>query len=138
MSLNVALFILVVLVVVGWFAAGTQYNLRRGDRALRWLQDGLKLVGEKTSLRWLGSSVVELKIQNAHEPFRTAELLVVLEPRDVPFLWWFHHLRGRRDLLIFRAHLRAAPRFDFELFEPRNWTTRGRQAQLQSSGLKPL
>jgi hypothetical protein len=138
MSLNAALFVLVVLLVVGWFAAGTQYNIRRGDRALRWLQGGLKLIGEKTSLRWLGSSVVELKIPNAAEPFRSAEVLLALEPRDVPFLWWLHHLRGRRDLLIFRGQLRTAPDFDFELFDPHGWTTRGRAAQLASSGLKPL
>lgn len=50
---------------------------------MRWLQDGLPLVGEKTTLRWLGSSVVELKIQQAKAPFRSAEILFVLEPRDL-------------------------------------------------------
>jgi len=35
---------LVVLIVVGWFALGTQANVRAGDRVLNWLRDGLPLV----------------------------------------------------------------------------------------------
>ena len=103
MSLPLAIFILGVLLVVGWFAAGTHFNVRKGEAALRWLQDGLPLVGEKTTLRWLGSSAIELKIADAKPPFREAEVVVVLEPRDVPILWWFARLRGRRDLLMPRG-----------------------------------
>src|SRR5574340_554342 len=107
MSLPLAIFIVGVLLVVGWFAVGTHFNVRKGEDALRWLQDGLPLVGEKTTLHWLGSSVVELKIQQAKAPFRQAEVLVVLEPRDVAPLWGLARLRGRRDLFIFRGSLRA-------------------------------
>ena len=53
MSPNLALFILVVIFVVGGFALGTHRNVRRGHDAMRWVQDGLPLVGEKTTLRWL-------------------------------------------------------------------------------------
>jgi hypothetical protein len=69
-ALSLPIFVVVVIAVVGWFALGTQRNIRKGNDALRWLQDGLKLLGEKTNLGWLGSSVVELKIQSAKEPFR--------------------------------------------------------------------
>ena len=90
-------FVLVVLVFLGWFALGTQANIRRGNRLLRWLRDGMALLGEKTTLRWLGSSAVELKIQEALRPLRTAEIFVVLEPRDVPLVWWLFRAWGRRD-----------------------------------------
>ena len=90
-------FVLVVLVFLGWFALGTQANVRRGNRLLRWLQDGMSLLGEKTTLRWLGSSGVELKVQEPIAPFRWAQVFVVLEPRDVPFLWWLSRRRGRRS-----------------------------------------
>src|SRR5512135_2424264 len=109
MSLPLAIFIVGVLLVVGWFALGTHFNVRKGEDALRWLQGGLPLVGDKTTLRWLGSSVVELKIYQAKPPFREAEVLVVLEPRDVAPLWWIARLRGRRDLLVFRATLDKRP-----------------------------
>src|ERR1700739_3321310 len=131
MSLGLSLFVLGVIVVVGWFAAATQYNIRKGHAAMRWLQDGLPRVGEKTNLRWLGSSVVELNIQQAKSPFRTATVMVVLEPRDVAPLWAFARLRGRRDLFIFRAVLEKVPRTEFETFDPTSWSTRGIAARLQ-------
>ncbi len=121
MSLNLVLFVAVVVLVVGWFAAGTHYNVRKGDETMRWLQAGLPLIGEKTTLRWLGSSVVELKIQQAKPPFRDAEVLVVLEPRDVAPVWALSRLRGRRDLFIFRAQLNRQPRTELEAHDPSAW-----------------
>jgi hypothetical protein len=118
-------FILAALIVVGWFALGTLFNIRRGNRLLRWLQHGLPLLGERTTVRWLGSSAVELKVVHALRPLVSAEVFLVLEPRDVPFLWWVFRVRGRRDLLILRGEVRAAPRFELEALRPRAWSTRG-------------
>jgi hypothetical protein len=131
MPLSPALFILVLIFVVGWFAVGTQYNVRKGHDAMRWLQDGLPLIGEKTNLGWLGSSVVELKIRQAKPPFRQADILVVLEPRDVAPIWAAARLRGRRDLFIFRGILRAQPRQELEALDTSAWSTHGRQRQLK-------
>jgi hypothetical protein len=125
MTPELSLFVVVVLVVVGWFAVGTHLNVRKGESVLTWLQDGLPFLGEKTTLRWLGSSAVELKIENAKAPFHSAQVLVLLEPRDVPLIWWFSRLRGRRDLFIFRGELRANPRREFEAFVPAAWSAHG-------------
>jgi hypothetical protein len=122
MSPQLALFIAVVIFVVGWFALGTHYNVRKGEDTLRWLQEGLPLIGEKTTLHWLGSSIVQLKIQRARSPFREAEVLVVLEPRDVPPLWGLARLRGRRDLLVVRGALQKRPRLELEAHDPKSWT----------------
>lgn len=138
MSPNLALFILVVLLVVGWFAAGTQVNVRKGHAALRWLQEGLPLLGEKTTLRWLGSSVVELKINQAKTPFREAEVLFVLEPRDVPPLWALARLRGRRDLFLFRGTLRGHQGTELEVFDPRSWSAQGIDHRCKERGWSPL
>lgn len=135
---TLSLVVLVVLLVVGWFAAGTQFNVRRGHKALEWLQPGLKLLSEKTTLRWLGSSVVELKMANAREPFRRCDVLVVLEPRDVSFLWLFARLRNRRDLLIVRGVLHQAPRSEFEVFDPKSWSAQGLEARLQHRNWDPV
>src|SRR5438132_5758305 len=138
MSLNLAVFIIVVIFVVGWFAVGTHYNVRKGHDAMRWLQDGLPLIGEKTKLRWLGSSVVELKIQQAKPPFRQADVLVVLEPRDVAPIWAAARLRGRRDLFIFRGILRSQPRQELELLDTTAWSTHGRERQLKKDNWTPV
>jgi len=132
MSLNLAIFIVVAILVVGGFALGTHRNVRRGHDAMRWAQGGLPLVGEKTTLRWLGSSVVQLKIPNAKRPFRETEVLFVLEPRDIAPLWFLARARGRRDLFIFRSRMHKLPEFEFEAFEPKAWSARGREAQVRS------
>ncbi len=131
MSLSLAIFIIVVILVVGGFALGTHRNVRRGHDAMAWAQGGLPLIGEKTTVHWLGSSVAQLKIQNAKRPFRQAEVLFVLEPRDVAPLWWLARARGRRDLFIFRSRLQNLPEFAFEAFAPAAWSARGREAHLR-------
>ena len=84
-----------------------------------------------TTLRWLGSSGVELKVQHALAPLKSAEVFVLLEPRDLPVLWWLFRARGRRDLLIVRGELRAAPAFELEALHPRAWSSRGVARALQ-------
>jgi hypothetical protein len=113
-----------ILVVMLWFALGTQRNIRKGNELLRWLQTGLPMLGRRTTLRWLGSSAVELGIAEAEAPFRDATVVVVLEPRDVSLLWAYARSRGRRDFLIVRANLRRAPRFSMDVGDPRGWTGR--------------
>lgn len=113
-----------VLFVMLWFALGTQRNIRKGNDLLRWLQTGLPMLGRKATLRWLGSSAVELGIATAVPPFRDATVVVVLEPRDVSLLWAYARSRGRRDFIIVRANLRRAPRFSLDVGDPRGWTGR--------------
>jgi hypothetical protein len=117
-----SVLILLVLIVMLWFTFGTQRNIRKGNDLLRWLQTGLPLLGRKTSLRWLGSSAVELDIADGSAPFRDATVVVVLEPRDVGLLWAFARARGRRDFLIVRANLRRPPTYSLRVGDPVAWT----------------
>jgi hypothetical protein len=119
--------VLAVVVFVGfflWFAIGTQLNIRRGNAFLRWLQGGLPLIGRRTTMRWLGSSAVELVVAEPAAPFRHVTLILVLEPRDLPWLWALTRTRGRRDLLIVRADLLRAPRADLEVVQADSWSAR--------------
>ncbi len=127
-----SLLVPAVVVVLGWFAFGIIYNLRRGEAVLRWIQKGLPRIGERTSFRWLGSSVAELVISTAKKPFRRVETMIVLAPRDVPWLWLMAATQGRRDTLIFRAHLHNPPLVDLELADPASWT--GRMALKEVTG----
>lgn len=125
------LLVAAVVFVMGWFAFGVIYNLRLGDRMLRWIQSGLPRVGERTKLRWLGTSVVELAIEKARAPFKKLDTLFVLSPRDVPWMWILASYQGRRDTLIFRAHLIRQPSLEFDLADPISWT--GRMVLRQST-----
>ncbi len=126
------------LIILVWFAAGTQWNVSKGQRVLRWLQGGLPLLGERTTLRWYGSSAIHMQIAKAKDPFREAEVLVILEPRDVSLLWLLARLRGRRDLMIVRGRLRRPPRFEMELADPRSWTGREALGQMRRSAWSEL
>lgn len=119
---STALAVVLLLVVMLWFTWGTQHNISRGNQLLRWLQGGLPLLGRRTTLRWLGSSAAELGIAEPEPPFAEVNVLVVLEPRDVPWLWARARARGRRDFMIFRASLPRSPRFELEVGNPSGWT----------------
>ena len=124
-----ALLFILVAIVLGWFAVGVIWNIRRGNAVLKWMQAGLPRLGEKTTLRWLGSSAVELALAKAKPPFRRVELVVVLEPRDVPWFWAMARWQRRRDMLIVRGQLQNAPPFEYDLIAPDSWSARmlGRQ-----------
>jgi hypothetical protein len=117
-----ALAIVLLLVVMLWFTWGTQHNISRGNRLLRWLQGGLPLVGPRSTLRWLGSSAVELGIIEPTQPFVEVTVVVVLEPRDVPWFWAWARARGRRDFLILRARLSGSPKLELEAGDLSSWT----------------
>jgi hypothetical protein len=121
-ALAPGLLIAAMAVVLLWFTFGTQANIRRGNRLLAWLQDGLPTLGPTTTLRWLGSSVAELKIVTPSHPFREALVLVVLEPRDLGALWALARSRGRRDFIVFRLSLVRSPLHRADAVDPRAWT----------------
>jgi len=109
--------------VVAWFAAGTIWNVRSGSALMRWMQDGLPTLGERSTVRWLGSTAVEMVIRDAKAPFTGVTLVIFLEPRDLP--WWpLSRLRGRRDTLIIRGALRRAPAAELEALDPASWSGR--------------
>lgn len=114
--------ILVLIGVMLLFSLGTRRNIRRGNALVAWLQGGLPALGRKSTFRWLGSTAVVLRIGQAKDPFREAEVVVVLEPRDVALLWALSRRRGRRDFLILRGWLRRPPSFELEAGDERGWT----------------
>jgi hypothetical protein len=130
MPMVAALGTLLVLGFLLWFAVGTQRNISRGNELLVWLQHGLPLVGARTTMRWFGSSAVQLDIVEAREPFIKVQVNVVLEPRDVGWLWAWGRQRGRRDFLILRGTLPDPPRFDIEAGGRRGWTGNERLERL--------
>jgi hypothetical protein len=114
--------------IVAWFAAGTIWNVRKGSALMRWMQGGaeggLRALGERTTVRWLGSTAVEMTIRDAKAPFTGVTLVIFLEARDLPWMWALGRSRGRRDTLIIRGVLRQAPSFEFEALDPASWSGR--------------
>jgi hypothetical protein len=124
------ILVIAVLIIMGWFAFGVVYNLRRGDALLKWMQKGLPDIGQRTTFRWLGTSVAEMVIAHAKKPFRRLETLLVLKPRDIFWMTLLASLQGREDIVIFRAQLSTAPLVDLELVDPKTWSGRAALKQL--------
>jgi hypothetical protein len=91
------------------------------------MQGGLPLFGERATVRWLGSTAIELVIREAKAPFAAVALVLFFEARDLPWMWALGRLRGRRDTLIVRGELRDAPTIDFEALDTASWS--GREAR---------
>jgi len=117
-------YIILILLVMGWFAGGTIWNIRKGNAVMRWMQGGLPLLGERATVRWLGTTAVEMVIAKAKPPFQKVTLVIFLEPRDVPWNWGLTRLQGRRDTLIIRTQLSASPHTDFEAMDRATWSGR--------------
>jgi hypothetical protein len=125
------ILVVAVVIIMGWFAIGVIYNLRRGEALLKWIQKGLPNIGQRTTFRWLGTSVAELVIAHAKKPFRRLETLLVLKPRDVFWMTLLASLQGRSDIVIFRAQLTTAPNLDLELVDPSTWSGRTALKEVQ-------
>lgn len=123
--------IIAVAIFMGWFAIGMIFNLRRGDKVLKWMQAGLPLIGQRTTFRWLGSSVAEMGIAKAKRPFHRMDVLLVLKPRDVFWMTIIALFQGRDDTLIFRSQLGTSALLDLELADPKAWS--GRTALKQAA-----
>lgn len=119
-----ALLTVCALLVVTWFAAGTFWNVRKGSAVMKWMHGGLPLIGERTTVRWLGSTSVEMGIQHANPPFEQVTVVIFLEPRDLPWMWALSRRWGRRDTLIVRGSLRDTPRTDVEALDRSSWSGR--------------
>lgn len=115
---------IIAVAVVAWFAAGTIWNIRVGRERMRWMQDGLPLLGARTTVRWLGSTAVEMVIRDAKAPFAGLTLVIFLEPRDLPWMWALGRGGGRRDTLIVRGVLHRVPALEFEILDPASWSGR--------------
>jgi hypothetical protein len=110
--------------IVAWFAGGTIWNVREGRALMRWMQGGLPLLGGRTTVRWLGSTAVEMVIRDAAAPFAGLQVVIFLEARDLPWMWALGRARGRRDTLIVRGVLRQPPTVEFEALDPVSWSGR--------------
>ncbi|MCX7855191.1 MAG: hypothetical protein N2556_04305 [Anaerolineae bacterium] len=92
-----------------WYIGGHLYNRQRGRQLFRWLEEGLKVLGDEYQWGWLGSpaSGARVLIHQAHPPFRRMEITLLLENREIPILWLADRLQKKRDSAILKATLRS-------------------------------
>lgn len=110
--------IVVALLMLLWYVIGTWHSRRRGIRTLEWLREGLRLLGGQLQAGWIGgsaSSGARVAVNKANPPFQRLETTFILESREILPLWLVNLMRGKRDELIIKAHLRSPRRGEIEV-----------------------
>lgn len=112
MQMNTSTIAVIALSVflVLWYIGGHLYNRRRGRYLLRWLEEGLDVVGEERQWGWLGSpaSGARILIPRAYPPFQRMEITLLLENREIPILWLADRLQKKRDAVIIKTTCRSS------------------------------
>jgi hypothetical protein len=93
---------------------------RRAHRLVLWSKRVIDPVGGVQRIRWLGGQAFRLEVEgpSLKPPFRSLMLTGLVESWDVPMVWAWNRLHGRRDMILLQATLRSQPVWGFEVFRP--------------------
>jgi hypothetical protein len=103
-------------VLVAWYWAGNELMRRRAHRLALWSKRVIDPLGGKQTIRWLGGQAFRLEVEGAQAPFRSVALTGLVESWDVPVVWAWNRLHGRRDMVLLQASLRQQPVWGLEVY----------------------
>lgn len=97
--------------LAAWYFAGSAANRRRANQLARSIYHALPPVGERASIRPVGSgtSAFHVEVDRPAGGLRGAQILCLLEARDFPLAWLWMRLRGFRDRVVVKAELTRPP-----------------------------
>ena len=117
-SLGVAIAVALGIFLLGWYFIGNELMRRRAHRLALWAKRVIDPLGGRQSIRWLGGQAFRLEVDNPKAPFNSVALTGLVESWDVPMVWAWNRLHGRRDMIQVQASLRIQPTWGLELFRP--------------------
>jgi hypothetical protein len=103
---------------LAWYFAGNELMRRRARRLALWTKRVVDPAGGRQSVRWLSQQAFRLEVEEAGSPFRSLQVTGLVESWDVPMVWLWNRLRGRRDMVLLQVCLRQPPRWGFEVYRP--------------------
>jgi hypothetical protein len=115
-SLGLAVALGIGVLLVAWYWAGNELMRRRAHRLAVWSKRVIDPLGGKQTIRWLGGQAFRLEVEEPKAPFRTLMLTGLIESWDVPMVWAWNRLHGRRDMVLLQATLRSQPLFGLEVY----------------------
>lgn len=110
-----AVVALAVAILVFYFG-GSLLNRAIGERWARYCWRLLtSWQAQGGSIRWYGINGFQIDLPRLSAPFRSARLTVLLQPRNLVWLWLRNRLFSYDELLVFRAALERLPAHDLEI-----------------------
>jgi hypothetical protein len=103
-------------ILVAWYWAGNELMRRRAHRLALWSKRVIDPLGGTQTIRWLGGQAFRLEVEGAQAPFRSLSLTGLVESWDVPMVWAWNRLHGRRDMVLLQASLNQQPMWGLEVF----------------------
>jgi hypothetical protein len=104
------------LLLVVWYWAGNELMRRRAHRLALWSKRVIDPLGGRQTIRWLGGQAFRLEVEGAKAPFHSFALTGLVESWDVPVVWAWNRLHGRRDMVLLQASLRQQPMWGLEVY----------------------
>jgi hypothetical protein len=103
---------------VVWYFAGNELMRRRAHRLALWSKRVIDPLGGTQSIRWLSVQAFRLEVEGPGTPFQSLMLTGLVESWDVPMVWAWNRLHGRRDIVLLQASLRQQPLWGLEVYRP--------------------
>ena len=101
-----------------WYLGGNELMRRRAQRLALWSKRGVDPLGGRQSIQWLTQQAFRLQVDEPRAPLRAATITGLVESWDVPMIWLWNRLHGRRDMVVLQLTLREQPVWGFELYRP--------------------
>jgi hypothetical protein len=117
-SLAFPLLIVFGAVLLVWFVVGNELMRRRARRLAIWSKRAIDPLGGKQTVQWLTQQAFRLDVEAPKAPFKAATVTGLVESWDVPMVWLWNRLHGRRDMVVFQLGLREQPLWGFEVYRP--------------------
>jgi hypothetical protein len=123
--------------LIAGYIRGFYYNRQRAGQILAWLNEGLKTLGTVSAGEKLPGMATggRLEVKQAAPPFRRAEAVYLLAPRENPLFWLFHRLQGKGDELVLWITFQSKPAQEVEVARRGD---RQLQSRLKDADKKPL
>lgn len=116
-SAGLTIAVAVGVLLIGWFWAGNELMRRRSARLAIWSRQALQPLGGRQSILWLGGQAFRMSVDGPSAPLDSVVLTGLVESWDVPFVWAWNRLHGRRDMVLVQLTLRRQPvLWGFEVF----------------------
>ncbi len=112
-------------------------TVQHAGEILAWLHEGLKTLGQVSAGEKLPgmASGGRLEVKQAEPPFRRAEAVYLLAPRENLLFWLFHRLQGKGDELVLWITFQSKPEQELEVARRGD---RQLQSRLKDTDKQPL
>jgi hypothetical protein len=117
-SLGLPIAVGVGALLIGWYLAGSELMRRRVHRLALWSKRVIDPLGGTQSIRWLGGQAFRVEVEGPNAPFQSLMLTGLVESWDVPMVWAWNRMRGRRDMVLLQASLQKQPMWGLEVHRP--------------------